>query len=61
MAYNCTATPNNIYCTLNNVGDGLGSLFEGLGSPLGNFLIIVGIAGGIVALVMAITTVIRKR
>ncbi len=40
--------------TLNSVGDGLGGLFDGLGEPLGNFLIIVGIASGIIALFMAI-------
>jgi len=29
-------------------------MFESLGEPLGNFLIIVGIAGGVVALFLAI-------
>ena len=46
--------------TLNGVGAGLGSLFEQLGSPLGNFLIIVGIAGGIVALFMAIAYKVKS-
>jgi hypothetical protein len=40
--------------TLTDVGSGLGGMFESLGEPLGNFLIIVGIAGGVVALFLAI-------
>ena len=57
---NCTASPNNIECTLTDVGDGLGNLFDGLGNPLGNFLIIIGIAGGVVALFMAIAGRVRS-
>jgi hypothetical protein len=60
MTVNCTADPNNIHCTLSGVGDGLGSLFEGLGDPLGNFLIIIGIAGGVVALFMAISARVKS-
>jgi len=56
---NCTATPDNIQCTLDGVGDGLGSLFDGLANPLGNFLIIIGIAGGVVALFMAIASRVK--
>ena len=50
----------NIEDTLTDVGAGLGSLFEQLGNPLGNFLIIVGIAGGVVALFMAIAYKVKS-
>jgi hypothetical protein len=46
--------------TLTNVGTGLGNLFDSLGDPLGNFLIIVGIAGGVVALFMAIAARVKS-
>jgi len=56
---NCTADPSNIDCTLQDVGGGLGSLFDSIGNPLGNFLIIIGIAGGVVALFMAIAAKVK--
>lgn len=46
--------------TLSNVGAGLGSLFTSLGDPLGNFLIIIGIAGGVIALFMAIASRVKE-
>ena len=46
--------------TLTDVGAGLGNLYNSLGNPLGNFLIIVGIAGGVVALFMAIAGRVRS-
>jgi len=46
--------------TLSAVGEGLGDMFDGLGEPLGNFLIIVGIAGGVVALFMAIASRVKS-
>jgi len=51
---------SDIETTLTDVGAGLGSLFDSLGNPLGNFLIIVGIAGGVVALFMAIAYKVRS-
>lgn len=49
----------DINTTLTDVGAGLGSLFDSLGNPLGNFLIIIGIAGGVVALFMAIASRVK--
>ncbi len=46
--------------TLIGVGDGLGGLFDGLAEPLGNFLIIIGIASGVVALFMAIASRVKS-
>ena len=60
MATNCTATPDAMACTLGDVGSGLGDLFDGMGEPLGNFLIIIGIAGGVVALFMAIASRVKS-
>jgi hypothetical protein len=60
MAVNCTADPNNIECTLSDVGDGLGNMFDALGNPLGNFLIIIGIAAGIGAMFLAIVSRVRQ-
>jgi hypothetical protein len=50
----------DINTTLSSVGEGLGNLFDELGNPLGAFLIIVGIAGGVVALFMAIAARVRS-
>jgi len=50
----------DINTTLREVGDGLGGLFDSMGNPLGAFLIIVGIAGGVVALFMAIAARVRS-
>ena len=49
----------SIAVTLTGVGDGLAGFFDSLGGPLGAFLILVGIAGGIVAMFLAIGGVIR--
>jgi len=45
--------------TLVGVGEGLGSLFDSLTNPLGNFLIVVGVAGGVVALFLGFANVMR--
>ena len=45
--------------TLTDVGNGLGGLFDSLSTPLASFLIILGIAAGVVALFSAITWRIR--
>jgi hypothetical protein len=47
--------------TLGSVGEGLGNFFDFVGNPLGVFIIIVGFAGGVIALFMAISHVIRKQ
>ena len=46
--------------TLTAVGDGLGSLFDGIGQPLGTLLIIIGIAGGVIAIFWAVANSIRR-
>ena len=55
-----TKTKMAINDTLSGVGEGLGDLFDGLAEPLGNFLIIIGIAGGVVALFMAIASRVKS-
>ena len=45
--------------TLVDVGDGLGSLFSGIATPLGTLLIVVGIAGAVVAILYAVASTIR--
>ena len=56
--YNCTADPSNMKCTFDDVGEGLEDLFTGIGVPLGTLLIIVGIAGAVVAIMYGIAKTI---
>jgi hypothetical protein len=49
-----TCSLAKIQGTLGGVGAGLGNLFDSLGNPLANFLILVGLAGGVVALFGAV-------
>ena len=50
----------DIDAVLTDVGDGLGSLFDGIAIPLGTLLIVVGIAGAVVAMLYAVAKVITK-
>jgi hypothetical protein len=45
---------------LTDVGAGIGSLFDSIGVPLATLVILLGIAGGIGAIIMAIASFIRK-
>lgn len=46
--------------TLNEVGDGLGSLFDAIDVPLGTLIIILSIAAAVGAILSAVAMVIRK-
>jgi len=46
--------------TLTEVGNGLGNMFDGLSEPLGTLLIVIGLAGAVVALFMAIVNSITS-
>jgi len=50
---------SSINNTLANVGEGLSTLFDSLSDPMGNFLIVIGIAGGMLFLFRAIATMLR--
>ena len=50
----------DILDVLTDVGDGLGALFDAIAIPLGTLLIVVGVAGGVVAMLYGITRVIGK-
>ena len=50
----------DILDVLTDVGDGLGALFEAIAVPLGTLLIVVGVAGGVVAMLYAISRSISK-
>lgn len=58
---NCTATPDNIACTLDDVGEGMGGLFSDIAVPIGTILLVVGIVGGVVAIFYAISKAIGNR
>jgi len=45
--------------TLKDVGDGLGTLFDGIALPLGTLIIILAIAGAVGAILAAIASLIR--
>ena len=47
--------------TLVDVGDGLGSLFDGIAVPLGTLLIVVSIAGAVGAILYGIAKAISSR
>lgn len=49
-----------ICSTLESAGLGIGVLLQSLSTPLVFFLIMLGIVGGVVAIVFAIAAVIRK-
>lgn len=46
--------------TLQDVGAGLGAFFDAIDLPLATLIILLGIAGGIGAIIMAIAAFIRK-
>lgn len=50
----------DINTTLQDVGAGMGGLFEAIDSPLGTLLIVIGVATGVVAIFMSIAIAIRK-
>jgi len=47
--------------TLVDVGDGLGSLFDGIAIPLGTLLIVVSIAGAVGAILYGVAKVIGNK
>jgi hypothetical protein len=46
--------------TLTDVGNGLGAFFEAIDLPLATLIILLGIAGGVGAVIMAVASFIRK-
>lgn len=55
MAFvNCTADPDQLNCTLKGVGDGLGTLFDEISVPLVTLLLLIGIAGAVVAIITGV-------
>jgi len=59
--HNCTETPDNIRCTLDDVGSGMGELFGRIDTPLGTLLIVIGVAVGVVAIFYAIAKAVTNR
>lgn len=45
--------------TLNEAGDGLGGLLDGIDNPIGNLVILLGIASLVIGLLMAIAYSIK--
>jgi len=58
---NCTATPDNVACILDDTGNGLGDLFDGLAIPLGTLLIVVAIAGAVGAILYGVAKSITRK
>lgn len=73
--YNCTNTTHylasseifftkdtrgNFESTLTDLGGGMGSFLNSIGSPVANFILLLSIIGGVVAIFMAIAGVISK-
>jgi len=50
-----------INTTLSDVGEGLGNLFGEIDTPLGTLLIVVGVAGGVVAIMYGIAKTLTNR
>jgi len=50
----------NFTTTLLEVGEGLGGFLNIIGGPLANFVLLLAIVGGIVAIFMGIATVIKR-
>jgi len=46
--------------TLTDVGAGLGAFFDSIGLPLATLIILLGIAAGIGAIIMAVASFIKK-
>jgi hypothetical protein len=50
----------NISSTLTDVGSGLGAFLSAIQDPVVNFVLILGIIGGILSIFMAIAYVVRN-
>jgi len=59
-AVNCSATPDNVACVLDDVGNGLGDLFSEIAVPLGTLIIVLGVAGAIGAILYGVGKLISK-
>ena len=60
-AVNCSATPNNVACVLDDTGNGLGDLFDGIAIPMGTLLIVMSIAGAVGAILYGVAKNISSR
>ena len=47
--------------TLTDVGNGLGNLFNAIDTPIGTLLIVIGVAGGVVAILYGIAKAVTSR
>lgn len=50
----------NFTSTLTDLGNGLAGFLNAIGDPTGNFILLLAIIGGIVAIFMGIAFVIKK-
>ena len=51
---NCTATPGNVACVLDDTGGGLGGLFDGIAIPIMTMVILLGVATGVGAILYGV-------
>ena len=61
MTLNCTATPNNIGCILNDTGQGMGGLFDAIAVPIGTFVIVLTVAGAVGAILYGVAKGVANR
>jgi len=50
----------NFTATLTDLGNGLAGFLTAIGDPTGNFILLLAIIGGVVAIFMGVATVIKK-
>lgn len=58
---NCTATPNALDCVLNDTGEGLGDLFDGIAVPVGTLVIVVVVATAVGAILYGVAKAVTSR
>ena len=64
MSSNCTALPHALDCTVTGLGDfgtDMGSFLTNLTPGVVGFIVVLAIIGGVVAIVMAIAYLIKKK